>query len=123
MSEEKCTKFTNNSYNNSIDNYDEITDSKIIFIIETSSQFSIDCINIQNKENIIVNSELKIILDSELNINHTQESFKYTRDYSELIKINEILEREINLLKSLILINNLNLNNCEKDNKDSKPCN
>ena len=36
--------------------------------------------------------------------------------YSELGKLNEILEREINLLKSLILINNLNSTNNEREN-------
>jgi len=42
----------------------------------------------------------------------------YTNEIIELKKINEILEREINLLKSLILINNLDLNT-----SDLKPCN
>jgi len=38
-------------------------------------------------------------------------------DNIELGKLNEILEREINLLKSLILINNLNsTNNMEREN-------
>ena len=41
----------------------------------------------------------------------------YVKENNELKKINEILEREINLLKSLILINNLNLNT-----SDFKPC-
>jgi len=42
----------------------------------------------------------------------------YSKENIELKKTNEILEREINLLKSLILINNLNLNT-----SDFKPCN
>jgi hypothetical protein len=41
----------------------------------------------------------------------------YLKENNELKKYNEILEREINLLKSLILINNLNLNTSE-----SMPC-
>ena len=36
---------------------------------------------------------------------------------SELKKLNDILEREINLLKSLILINNLNLNTTESKSR------
>ncbi len=42
---------------------------------------------------------------------------KLKEENSELGNLNEILEREINLLKSLILINNLNsTNNNERDN-------
>jgi hypothetical protein len=38
------------------------------------------------------------------------ETCVYNNEIMELRKLNEILEREVNLLKSLILINNLNLN-------------
>ena len=66
-------------------------------------------------ENVI---ELNFILSDESKIEENKINLENLKEEnSELGKLNEILEREINLLKSLILINNLNsTNNNEREN-------
>ena len=66
-------------------------------------------------ENVI---ELNFILSDEIKIEENKINLENLKEEnSELGKLNEILEREINLLKSLILINNLNsTNNNEREN-------
>jgi hypothetical protein len=73
------------------------------FEIEANLQFSLYCNTINKIEEQIMNSNS--IIEN------------YFKENSELKQLNDILEREINLLKSLILINNLNLNT-----SDTKPC-
>lgn len=72
------------------------------------------------KEQIIANSvenyEFEFLCEETPKIDLEQFD-TYKIENEELKKLNEILEREINLLKSLILINNLNLNS-----SDSKSC-
>jgi hypothetical protein len=53
------------------------------------------------------------VLDINKNYVHLEEYENIKKEHFELIKLNEILEREMNLLKSLILINNLNLNSSD----------
>ena len=84
-------------------NFENNSNSDINFVIECSSQFSIE-----SHRNNQLNENLT---HSNLIINN------FIKDNNELKILNDILEREINLLKSLILINNLNLNNSE-----NKPC-
>jgi len=66
-------------------------------------------------ENVI---ELNFILSDESKKEENKINLENLKEEnSELGKLNEILEREINLLKSLILINNLNsTNNNEREN-------
>jgi hypothetical protein len=73
------------------------------FEIESKVQFSLYCDSINKIEEQILNSNS--IIEN------------YFKENTELKQLNDILEREINLLKSLILINNLNLNT-----SDTKPC-
>lgn len=73
------------------------------FEMESNFQFSLYCDSVNKIEEQILNSNS--IIEN------------YFKENSELKKLNDILEREINLLKSLILINNLNLNT-----SDTKPC-
>ena len=72
-----------------------------------------------NTDYQIVNClEFTINNNIQVKINSLTTSENFIKQNSELKKLNDILEREINLLKSLILINNLNLNT-----SDSKTCN
>jgi hypothetical protein len=85
---------------------------KIENIIE--NVIEINLLKSDDKEIIICNienlQEKNIILNNQ-NTNLKEEN-------SDLGQLNEILEREINLLKSLILINNLDTANCsEKENE------
>jgi hypothetical protein len=80
------------------------------------------------KESLILNDESSSYNNSQddttvklheaiFEISHSQEIYfpsskeyiDLSKDNSELKRLNEVLEREVNLLKSLILINNLNL--------------
>lgn len=66
-------------------------------------------------ENVI---DLNFILSDEKKTEENKKNLENLKEENfELGKLNEILEREINLLKSLILINNLNsTNNNEREN-------
>ena len=71
--------------------------------------------NINNKLEIVHNYQFSLEC-SKLKIDTNSILDNFMKDNSELKKLNEILEREVNLLKSLLLVNNLNLNTT-----DSKP--
>ena len=67
-------------------------------------------LNEESVENII--EKLKINYKLEItSLEMSIEGNQYINETLELKKLNEVLEREVNLLKSLILINNLNLSN------------
>ena len=122
-------------------NYDEVTedvDGQIhervdipnleLEIIENSNMPTSEPDHSMSRSNLDLKIENTIIISIEIdtsakipviqvdNLGLTLED--YSKENIELKKTNEILEREINLLKSLILINNLNLNT-----SDFKPCN
>jgi hypothetical protein len=95
-------KFEEKEDTDNQDNTNKINNFENIFIIESTIQ-----ICIQNQINNKINDNPSTIIFE-----------NFVKENNELKRLNEILEREINLLKSLILINNLNLNT-----SDSKPCN
>jgi hypothetical protein len=120
------------------ENENLINSSKLIDIVEQTHTHLIAHFDDLNHPDLLIKSDLiwsnkKLKVESSIrlsienysnskphntmdsNINLTFED--YSKENLELKKTNEILEREINLLKSLILINNLNLNT-----NDFKPC-
>lgn len=77
--------------------------------INTKNIFALKIIDKEIDFNIL-NSDDNLIEEKKIQFENL------TEENSELGKLNEILEREINLLKSLILINNLNSTNNEREN-------
>lgn len=70
-------------------------------------------------ENVIA---IDFLLNEENNkLEESKKNFQNLKEENfELGKLNEILEREINLLKSLLLINNLNNTNTNTDRDDQR---
>ena len=85
--------------------------------INTNPIFSWSKVNLKIETAIIISIENEVVQKIPIPQVDTTTLDDYAKQNIELKKINEILEREINLLKSLILINNLNLNT-----HDFKPC-
>jgi len=98
-------------------------DSKLILLKDSNEN------NPQNKktEELLVLKKIENVIDlnfilsdgnkNEENKKNLEKLKEVKEENLELGKLNEILEREINLLKSLILINNLNsTNNNEREN-------
>lgn len=112
---EESNSSSSNEKNSNITNEKELNSKSAQIKDSSTTQKKEDLFAFNQIENII---DLNFILTNENKIEENKKNLENLKeDNVDLGKLNEILEREINLLKSLILINNLNsTNNSEKEN-------
>jgi hypothetical protein len=107
-----------NEINNSRNSDNNQKENLKSFINITKNNWNNSLFQIDSSIRITIENNFSVKIPLVANENSGLNLEDYTKEIIELKKINEILEREINLLKSLILINNLDLNT-----SDLKPCN
>jgi hypothetical protein len=118
---EQITEAKNDSTYQKLENYDNTFLTGFLYYHENLSLINDDLIETirkyfsEKKEennlktiNTVINTQT--LFCSEIKMEYISNNQPLQEENFELKKLNEILEKEVNLLKSLILINNLNLN-------------